>query len=329
MIHKFTVPDEQPKTRLDIFLSKQLPESTRSSIANKLKNNAGTVNDKAAAVHTFIKPGDIITFNSDQPKKATTTKKMSHTGKTERASWDLKKMIIQETNDYIVINKPSGLIVHPDANYTDGTLVDLLVEYNPAIAKIGEDPSRPGIVHRIDKDVSGLMVIAKNQDTFDNLKQQFKDRKTHKKYLALAYGTLPQKEGEIKFRIARSTSKARMAARPEHEEKGKAAWTHYKVVENLNGASLVELDIISGRTHQIRAHLNALKCPVIGDPLYIQKQYKPIPTTRLMLQSTELSFLDPKTGERIILNVPTAPVFNELMKKLGLKQKTKKVSVQP
>ncbi|MDF1496700.1 MAG: RluA family pseudouridine synthase [Patescibacteria group bacterium] len=316
MIHKFTVPEEQPKTRLDVFLSEQLPELTRSAIANKLKNEAGLVNKKPAAVHTFIKPGDSITFNSDQPKKASKTKQMSHTGKVERATWDLKKMIVEETDDFIVINKPSGLIVHPDANYTDGTLVDLLVEYCPSIAKIGEDPSRPGIVHRIDKDVSGLMVIAKNQDTFDILKQQFKDRKTHKKYLALAYGTLPQKEGEIKFRIARSTSKARMAARPENEEKGKAAWTHYKLLEQLNGASLVELEIVSGRTHQIRAHLNALKNPVIGDPLYIQKQYKQIPTTRLMLQSTELSFLDPKTQERLTFNIPTAPAFNELIKKL-------------
>jgi 23S rRNA pseudouridine1911/1915/1917 synthase len=317
MIHKFTVPEDQAKTRLDVFLSEQLPELTRSSIANRLKNQAGTVNKKIAAVHTFVKSGDSITFNSDQPKKATTTKKMSHAGKVERASWNLKKMIIEETSDFIVINKPSGLIVHPDANYTDNTLVDLLVKYHPAIAKIGEDPSRPGIVHRIDKDVSGLMVIAKNQTAFDALKQQFKDRKTHKKYLALAYGYLPQKEGEIKFRIARSTSKARMAARPEHEEKGKAAWTHYKVLEKLNGASLVELDIISGRTHQIRAHLNALKNPVIGDPLYIQKQYKRIPTTRLMLQSTELSFLDPTTKERLTFNIPPAPAYNEIIEKLS------------
>jgi len=317
MIYKFTVPENLPKTRLDVFLSEQLPEQTRSSIAGKLKNSAGTINQKPAAVHTFVKPGDVITFNSDQPKKTTTTKKMSHAGKVERSGWNLKKMIVKETDDYIVINKPSGLIVHPDANYTDNTLVDLLIDYCPKIAKIGEDPSRPGIVHRIDKDVSGLMVIAKNQTAFDALKQQFKDRQTHKKYLALAYGHLPQKEGEIKFRIARSTSKARMAARPEHEEEGKAAWTHYKVIQKLNGASLVELDIISGRTHQIRAHLNALKNPVIGDPLYIQKQYKPIPTTRLMLQSTELSFLDPNTQDRLVFNIPLAPAFQDLIDRLN------------
>ncbi len=109
-----------------------------------------------------------------------------------------------------------------------------------------------------------------------------------------------------------------MAARPEHEEEGKAAWTHYKVLDKLNGVSLIQLEIISGRTHQIRAHLNAMKTPVIGDPLYIQKQYKPIPTTRLMLQSVELSFLDPTTSERLTFNLPQAPAFTDLINRLTL-----------
>jgi 23S rRNA pseudouridine1911/1915/1917 synthase len=316
MIHKFTVPEDQPKTRLDVFLNEHLPDLTRSNIAKKLKNEAGNVNDKIAAVHTFIKAGDTITFNADQPNKTSNPTRLAPTSNSEKASWNLKKMIVKETDDFIVINKPAGLLVHPDTNHPIGTLVDLLVHYYPKISKVGEDPTRPGIVHRIDKDVSGLMVIAKNQASFDNIKQQFKDRETHKKYLAISYGTLPEKEGEIKFRIARSTTKARMAARPEHEEEGKAAWTHYKVLEKFNGASLVQLEIISGRTHQIRAHLNALKNPIIGDPLYIQKQFKAIPATRLMLQSIELSFLDPKTNERLTFNLPQAPAFTDLINKL-------------
>lgn len=315
MTYKFTVPEDQKKIRLDVFLSEQIPEITRSTIAKKLKNRAGKVNNKPASVHTFLKPGDKVTYNGDQAK-ATSLKTKKSISDSLQVTWDINKMIVKETDDFIVIDKPAGLVVHPDPNYTSGTLVDLLVEYYPKIKKIGEDPLRPGIIHRIDKDVSGLMVIAKNQATFDNLKQQFKDRDTHKKYLALTYGTLPQKEGDIKFRIARSQTKARMAARPENETQGKAAWTHYKVITELKGASLVELEIISGRTHQIRAHLNAVKNPVIGDNLYTQKQYKPIPTDRVMLQSIELSFLDLKTNERLTFNIPPDPAFNNLINKL-------------
>ncbi len=315
MTYKFTVPEDQEKIRLDVFLSEQIPEITRSTIAKKLKNRAGKVNNKPASVHTFLKPGDKVTYNGDQAK-ATSLKTKKSISDSLQVTYDINKMIVKETDDFIVIDKPAGLVVHPDPNYTSGTLVDLLVEYYPKIKKIGEDPLRPGIIHRIDKDVSGLMVVAKNQATFDNLKQQFKDRDTHKKYLALTYGTLPQKEGDIKFRIARSQTKARMAARPENETQGKAAWTHYKVITELKGASLVELEIISGRTHQIRAHLNAVKNPVIGDNLYTQKQYKPIPTDRVMLQSIELSFLDLKTNERLTFNIPPDPAFNNLINKL-------------
>ncbi len=325
MTYKFTVPEDQEKIRLDVFLSEQIPEMTRSAIAKKLKNNAGLVNDKPASVHSFLKPGDQVSFNEDQTKPSASitnqstisTRSSLSRNEDRQTTWDVKKMIIKETEDFIVLNKPAGLVVHPDANYKDGTLADLLVNYYPQIKKIGEDPARPGIVHRIDKDVSGLMVVAKNQNSFDSLKHQFQQRETHKKYTALTHGHPPQKEGEIKFRIARSQTKARMAARPENESQGKAAWTHYKVLQELKGASLIELEIISGRTHQIRAHLNALQCPVIGDPLYNQKQFKKIPVKRVMLQSTELSFLDPQTGERLVFNIPLEKQFTELIKKLS------------
>ncbi len=307
MNHHFIVPDDSAKIRLDVFLSEQIPELTRSAIAKKLKSGAGTVNGKPAAVHTFIKPNDQIYFNDEGVKPFTKPVTNNKKPATKKSQFDIKKYIIKETDDYLVINKPAGLIVHPDGVNTTETLADLLVKYYPPIAKIGEDPSRPGIVHRIDRDVSGLMVVAKNQTAFDNLKQQFKEHKTRKKYSAIAYGKLAKKEGEIKFRIARSKSKARMAALPENSTKGKTAWTHYKVIKELKTASLIELDIFSGRTHQIRVHLNALKHPIIGDQLYTQKQYKPISANRLMLQSIELSFLDPTTNEPLTFTIPLAP----------------------
>jgi 23S rRNA pseudouridine1911/1915/1917 synthase len=314
MNHHFIVSDDLSKIRLDVFLNEQIPELTRSSIAKKLKSGAGTVNGKTAAVHTFIKSGDQIYFNDEGTKPFTEPVKSNKKPATKKPQFDIKKYIIKETDDYLVINKPAGLIVHPDGVNATETLADLLVEYYPPMAKIGEDPSRPGIVHRIDRDVSGLMVVAKNQSAFDNLKQQFKDRKTRKKYAAIAYGQLAKKEGEIKFRIGRSTSKARMAAFPENSEKGKSAWTHYKVIQELKTTSLIELDIFSGRTHQIRVHLNALKHPVVGDKLYTQKQYKTIVATRLMLQSIELSFLDPNTADPLTFTISLAPELELFIK---------------
>ncbi len=314
MNYYFTVPDNIPKIRLDVFLNQQIPKLTRSYIAKKLKSGAGLVNGKPAVVHTFLKPGDQIFFNNADTESFTKLVKINQKSINNKSQFDIKKYIIQETKDYFVINKPAGLIVHPDGTNKVETLVDLLVEYYPPIAKIGEDPSRPGIVHRIDKDVSGLMVVAKNQSAFDNLKQQFKERKTRKKYSAIVYGRFTKKEGEIKFRIARSKSKARMAALPENSIKGKSAWTHYKVIKELKNASLIELDIFSGRTHQIRVHLNALKHPIIGDKLYTQKQYKIIPVNRLMLQSTELSFLDPTTSDPSTFTIPLAPEFKLFIK---------------
>jgi 23S rRNA pseudouridine1911/1915/1917 synthase len=212
-----------------------------------------------------------------------------------------------------VIDKPAGLLVHPDAKTKTGTLIDWLLAHDPTIGKVGEDPVRPGIVHRLDREVSGLMVVAKSQRAYDDLKRQFAERKVEKRYLALVYGRVMKDEGDIKLRIARSTSQARMAARPAHEAEGRAAWTHYRVRERLRGATLLDLEILSGRTHQIRAHLQAIGHPVVGDALYAPKKIPPRPVaSRLMLQSVSLAFDDPASGERRSYSIPPDPAFREL-----------------
>ena len=132
----------------------------------------------------------------------------------------------------------------------------------------------------------------------------------------MTHGHPPAEEGEIKFRIARSKSKPRMAARPAHEDEGKIAWTHYKVLEKFNTASLIQAEIISGRTHQIRAHFHALGCPVIGDKLYTVKKIKPIEADRLMLQSVKLQFTDPISGEALEFNLEPDPTFAKMMENL-------------
>ncbi len=311
MKQTWTIPVANGGKRLDVYLSEELPELTRSQIAKLIKRGAATVNGRAASVHRFLKTDDTVIFDDVlQPKIE------SNTGiRNPEPAFPLR--IIDETPDYLIINKSTGLLVHPDVKTKHGTLVDLLVAHDPKIAKLGEDPERPGIVHRLDREVSGLMIIPRTQDAFDNLKQQFAEHSVDKRYLALVYGEMNTDEGEIKFRIARSKTKPRMAARPEHEEEGRAAWTHYKTLKKFRNATLLELTILSGRTHQVRAHLLALNHPVIGDPLYKRRaENRNITAPRLMLQSVYLSFKDPTTGIKRAYTIPPVHEFDDLMKQL-------------
>ena len=246
MIHNWTIKQNDLGTRLDVFLTSQLDNITRSTISKLLKRGAATVNGKPATVHRFLKVGDKVEFEDEAELKSQRAE-----GPKGKAKPIAKVEILHETDEWVVINKPSGLIVHPDNTHKTNTLVDFLLEKYPSMAKVGEDPSRPGIMHRLDKEVSGLMVIAKTEDAFDSLKRQFAEHSVEKKYNALVYGKIIGDEGDIKFRIARSKSKARMAARPVHEEEGRAAWTNYKVLKRFSNASLLELQILTGRTHHL------------------------------------------------------------------------------
>ncbi len=289
--------------RLDQFLTERLPEFSRSQIAKRLKKGLGMVNGKLATVHAFLKQGDEVKFEDAEEAKAVAA-----------ALPPPPLKIIEETADWMVLNKQAGIVVHPDATHTSGTLADGILAYLPKIAKVGDDPNRPGIMHRLDREVSGLMVIAKTQDAYDNLKKQFAQHSVEKRYLALVYGTVNLDEGDLKFRIARSKTKNRMAARPQGEEVGKAAWTHYKTLKRFIHASLLELTILSGRTHQIRAHMLAFNHPVIGDPLYKRTQEdRRVKAPRIMLQSVHLAFNDPATGELRSFDLEPAADFKQLM----------------
>jgi 23S rRNA pseudouridine1911/1915/1917 synthase len=299
----WTVTESHAGERLDVFVVAQTGK-TRNAVQRAIKAGIIQVNGTNTAVHQFLKTGDTVTWN-DAPITDT---------KAQVTLPEQAPAILAETDGWIVLDKPVGLLVHP-AHHQVGTpsLADWLVAHFAPIAKIGEDPARPGIVHRLDREVSGLLVAAKTQAAFDDLKKQFASRTVEKKYTALVHGAVPQEEGDIKLRIARSSSKARMAARPEGETGGKAAWTHYRVLERFKGATLLELTILSGRTHQIRAHLHGIGHPVIGDSLYARKQTdRRVQAPRVMLQSTFLAFNDPATGERKTFTLPPDPAFAAL-----------------
>jgi 23S rRNA pseudouridine1911/1915/1917 synthase len=224
--------------------------------------------------------------------------------------------IIFENENCLVINKPAGLAVHEGGNIKDKTLVDWLKENYKDIKNVGEDPLRPGIVHRLDKDVSGLMVIAKNQKSFNSLKKQFKNREVIKEYSALVHGRIDKDYDTIDFPIKRSKDGYKMAAIPKNTEdlltrrqpksrdkgnidaffKAKDAITEFEVIKRFVNYSFLKVKIKTGRTHQIRVHLYSYGHPLVGDTLYFTKKTKvkneKLGLERIFLYSDKLSFKD-------------------------------------
>lgn len=297
---KMTIKENDKGKRLDIFLSETMPELTRSQIKKMILEGMISVNKEIPTVHRFLKEKDVIEVKEGElqsiaPKKKAVKPKLKSVG-TEIFA---KIKIIDDTPEYLVIEKPSGLLVHPTDKEETNTLVDWLIEKYPECRKIGEDPARAAIVHRLDKEVSGLMVLPKTQDSFENIKKQFKLRTIDKKYLALVYGKVRNDEGEIKFPIKRSSGKAGMfAALPVGADGGKNALTIYHVKERYKNFTLLEVEIMTGRTHQIRVHLLAMSHGIVGDPLYKNKGTKEKNTPgRIFLHAAELAFTD-LNGER-------------------------------
>ncbi|OGL98592.1 hypothetical protein A2304_00700 [Candidatus Uhrbacteria bacterium RIFOXYB2_FULL_57_15] len=275
-----------PMERLDIFLTKKLATS-RAQIQKLIKSGAVTIGGKAATAHTLVREGDVVVH----PPLSKPTKKKALT---------VDIPVIYEDDDVLVIDKPAGIIVHP-MNETDKrtSVIGSLVQSRPALKKVGESKLRPGIVHRLDKAVSGVMVIAKNNATFEDLKRQFAERKVEKEYVALVYGRMAKDLGTIDFKIARSKTLGRMVSRPEGQE-GKEASTEYEVVDRFKTATLVDVKIHTGRTHQIRTHFKAIGHPVVGDMLYHTKivNIRPIKMDRLFLHAKRLSMTLPDQSRK-------------------------------
>ncbi|HRY52870.1 MAG TPA: RluA family pseudouridine synthase [Candidatus Portnoybacteria bacterium] len=229
---------------------------------------------------------------------------------------EIKLNIIYEDNNVLVINKPAGLSVHPRqdknglplAQEIGSTLVSGLLAYYPAIASVGDVPSlRPGLVHRLDKDTSGVMIIAKNQISFDWLKKQFKERQTAKKYLALVHGKLKEKQGEIKTLLARASQNP---TKQKVSREGKEAITQYKVIKEFQDYSLIEACPKTGRLHQIRVHLAHLGHPVAGDAKYGDKRLPTLPgLTRQFLHAKSLEITLPNNQKKTF----QAPLPEELL----------------
>lgn len=322
-MQKFKIKIKQVGQRLDKFLTENLPDFSRSQIQKLIKQGGITMNGKIVSSHYSLRKDDEI-------KIGQTDSGLAKGGFSESQGKKLNfsfPEIIAETDEYLVVNKPTGLVMHGADSTGEESLAEILVKKYPAIKKIGEDPNRPGIVHRLDKGVSGLAVIARTQDSFDNLKSQFQKRIVKKEYTALVFGLISKGEDEISFPIKRSRDGYRMAAMPvtNRGEKNlgqlgsRRAITEFEVIKKFINYTLLKIKIKTGRTHQIRVHMLSYGHPIVGDDLYSTKrtreQNKKLNLGRIFLVADKLSFYD-LAGEKQTFTLELPGELKEVLKKV-------------
>ena len=275
--------EEEASERLDKFLTGQLPEFSRSRIQGLISDGHVDVNGQPAK-----KAGQSL----ESGYKVTV--RIPPVEPTDLIAEDIPLDIVFENDDLIVVNKPAGMVVHPAAGHSSGTLVNAVLGYDPDIEGIGGE-ERPGVVHRLDKDTSGLILLAKNERAHRWLQDQFRLRKVRKTYLALVDGKPPTPAGRVETFIGRDTkNRKRMAIVP--EKKGREAISEYKTVEEFNDHTLLEFHPHTGRTHQIRLHCAFLKCPIAGDEIYGRKK-STIEAGRHFLHAYRLEIILPNEKE--------------------------------
>ena len=283
--------------RLDKALA-DLTTLSRSQANEEIKKGTVLVNGKAAKAKYAVKVGDIITYEIPEDEIL------------DYEAEDIPLDIIYEDEDVAVINKPQGMVVHPSAGHTSGTLVNALMYHIKDLSTIN-GVVRPGIVHRIDKDTSGLLMIAKNDISHKALAEELKDKKSLRKYLAIVHGNLPNDRGMIEAPIGRSEKDRKKQA---VTAKGKEAVTRFQVLERFGNYTLVELTLETGRTHQIRVHMAYIGHPVAGDPLYGPR--KTLKGQGQFLHARTLGFTHPRTGEVMTFTVEAPAIFQERLEEL-------------
>lgn len=287
---RFQKPDEE---RLDHFLVESLPDFSRARLQALIKDGFVHVNGSPAKKSgQRLERGALIEIRIPPPAP------------TNLVGEDIPLDVVFENEDLIVINKPAGMVVHPGAGHDSGTLVHAVLGYDPDIEGIGGE-ERPGVVHRLDKDTSGLIVLAKNDQAHRWLQDQFRLRKVEKTYLALVDGKPPTPSGRVEAAIGRDPShRKKMAIRP--EGKGREAISEYKTLESFSNHTLLEFHPLTGRTHQIRLHCAFLGCPIAGDEIYGRKKSSIAPG-RHFLHAHKLKITLPKEKHARQFEAPLPP----------------------
>ncbi len=288
-IQNFSVSDEEASKRLDLFLTGKIEGITRSGIKKLFNEERVLVNRRPARAGYRIRPGDGVTVTVPAPKPF----------KLQPEAMPLD--ILYEDDDIMVVNKGAGMAVHPGAGRTGGTLVNAVISHTKDISILGGE-SRPGIVHRLDRDTTGVLVIAKTDLSYVGLSKQFREHTTERKYVALVWGSFVDNEGKIDIPIGRDiTHRKKISPRT---RKGRPACTNYSVLRSYPQMTLLELTPETGRTHQLRAHLAAINHPVVGDQVYGRKKVAPgLPKVldqalkkvgRQLLHAGKLGFIHPR-----------------------------------
>ena len=295
-----TAGPEAAGERLDSFLTARLPGLTRSAAARLIETGQVLVDGKPARKSARLAGGETVEVTLPDPEPA------------DALPQDIPLDVVYEDDDVIVVNKPSGLVVHPAPGHPDGTLVNALLHHcGGSLSGVGGE-LRPGIVHRIDRDTSGLIIAAKNDAAHQALAAQLADHTLARTYEAVAAGSFREDAGTVDAPIGRCLSdRKKMAVVPN----GKRAVTHWEVLERFPGYTYVRCRLETGRTHQIRVHMAHLGHPIYGDTVYGGK--KPVPGLQgQCLHAVELRFLHPRTGEPVTLSCPLPPEFQARLRQL-------------
>ncbi len=308
----FTVEQSQPGGRLDTFLHGKFPAASRSALQRLIEQGHIRVNGTQVKPTHTPRAGEHIEVHWPEARPAE--------AQPEKMPLD----ILFEDESLLVVNKPAGLVVHPAAGHEEHTLVNALLHHCAgSLSGIG-GVARPGIVHRLDKETSGCLVVAKNDETHLALSEQFAGRVVKKIYHAILCGEVPREAGEIHAAIARHAShRKRMAVRDDAD--GRAAHTSWRVLERLQSSTLVAAQIHTGRTHQIRVHFQFLGHPVLGDETYGARQNARVKeltnyaAPRVLLHSKELSFVHPRTQKTVKFAAPLPDDFKHALKLLRIK----------
>ncbi|MCA6078423.1 RluA family pseudouridine synthase [Fulvivirga sedimenti] len=317
--HRIVVDSGQTALRIDKFLFDKLPNVTRNKIQQGINDGFVTVNDAGVKPNYKVRPGDIISVLFPEPPR-----------EDEVIPEDIPLNVVFEDEDILVVNKPAGMVVHPAYQNWTGTLVNALVFHFQKLPEMEGNAGRPGLVHRIDKDTSGLLVIAKSERAMNSLAKQFYDHSIERTYLALVWDIPEPESGTIDVNLGRSPKDRRITMAFDDETIGRRAVTHYEVVEKLRYVSLVRCKLETGRTHQIRAHMKYIGHPLFNDPTYggdkilkgtVFSKYRSFVDNCFKclkgqaLHAATLGFIHPRTGEKVFFEAPLPEDFVEVLER--------------
>lgn len=317
--HRIVADKGQTLTRLDLFLMDRLPNISRNKVQSAIKDGYVLVNGNEIKPNYRVRPSDEVVISLPEPPR-----------ETDILPEDIPLDIIHEDSDLMIVNKPPGMVVHPAFNNWTGTLVNALVWHFKSLPEMEGNEGRPGLVHRIDKDTSGLLVIAKSERAMSSLAKQFYDHSIERTYYALVWGDVKEDKGTINVHLGRSLKDRRVVTAFPDADFGRHAITHYQVLKRLRYVTLVKCNLETGRTHQIRAHMKYLGHPLFNDAMYggdkilkgtqfsnykafVNNCFKAMP--RQALHAKSLGFIHPASKEFVQFEIDLPEDFKIVMDK--------------